>query len=161
MAETVEGAGGVGGVDVDGSGVDKSGVDGSIEEPEVEASDAGRSRARLGEVLGGKVLAGGSLTGGELTKASRRLMTPEGCRAYMRRTLSKEFPGIMDGFVEAAKTGSVPHLKLVTELLRPTRQGTSRAKGPAARFFEKLEKEKLERERLKAEKQGIVISDKG
>jgi len=71
-------------------------------------------------------------------------MSPTGCREYMRRTLAKEFPGIMEGFVEAAKTGSVPHLKLVTELLRPTRQGTSRAKGPAARFIEKWEKEKAE-----------------
>jgi hypothetical protein len=51
-------------------------------------------------------------------------------------------------------------LKLVTELLRSTRKATSRAKGPAARFFEKLEKEKLERERLKAEKLGVVTSDK-
>ena len=131
------------------------GLDGSIEGPEDGANDAGRSRARLGEEL-----AGGGLAGGGLTRQGKRLMTATGCREYMRRTLAKEFPGIMNGFVEAAKTGSVPHLKLVTELLRPVRKGTSRAKGPAARFFEKLEKEKMERERLKAEKQGIVIRDK-
>jgi len=140
MVETVEGA---------------WGLDGSIEGPEDGANDAGRSRARLGEEL-----AGGGLAGGGLTRQGKRLMTATGCREYMRRTLAKEFPGIMNGFVEAAKTGSVPHLKLVTELLRPVRKGTSRAKGPAARFFEKLEKEKMERERLKAEKQGIVIRDK-
>jgi len=104
--------------------------------------------------------AGRDWAGGGLTRQGKRLMTATGCREYMRRTLAKEFPGIMNGFVEAAKTGSVPHLKLVTELLRPVRKGTSRAKGPAARFFEKLEKEKMERERLKAEKQGIVIRDK-
>jgi hypothetical protein len=96
----------------------------------------------------------------ELTKAQKRLLSPMGCRVYLRQTLAKEFAGIVDGFVEAAKTGSVPHLKLVTELLRPVRKGSSRLKGPAARFFEKLEKEKQERERLKAEKQGQVISDK-
>ena len=133
MVETVEGAWGVD-------------VAVGIERPEDGANDAGRSRARLGE----------GMAGGELTKQGRRMMSPTGCREYMRRTLAKEFPGIMEGFVEAAKTGSVPHLKLVTELLRPTRQGTSRAKGPAARFIEKWEKEKAEKERLKAEKALVI-----
>jgi hypothetical protein len=127
MAEKVEGA---------------WGLEVCVEKPEIEASDAGQSRARLGE----------ELADGGLTKQGKRLMTATGCREYMRKTLAKEFPGIMKGFVEAAKTGSVPHLKLVTELLRPVRKATSRAKGPTARFFEKLEKVKLERERVKAEK---------
>jgi hypothetical protein len=34
-----------------------------------------------------------------LTKMEKRLLAPAGCRAYMRRTLAKEFPGIVDGFV--------------------------------------------------------------
>jgi hypothetical protein len=85
----------------------------------------------------------------------RRLMMPAGCREYMRKTLAKEFPEIVKGFVDAAKTGSCPHVKLVTELMRPARQSVPRQrKGPAARFLEKLEKEKAEKERMDREKSG-------
>jgi hypothetical protein len=87
-----------------------------------------------------------------LTKMEKRLLAPAGCRAYLRKSLAKEFPEIVDGFVEAAKSGSIHHVKLVAELMQPTRKGTTRVKGPAARFFEKLEQEKKERARLKAEK---------
>ena len=47
-----------------------------------------------------------------------------GCRAYMRRRLVKEFPEIVQGFVEAAKTGSCAHVKLATELIRPAKAGS-------------------------------------
>jgi hypothetical protein len=89
-----------------------------------------------------------------LTKAEKRLLAPAGCRAYMRRTLVKEFPEIVQGFVDAAKTGSCPHVKMVTELMRPIRQGSPRQKkGTMVRLFERLEKERLEDERLKGERE--------
>ena len=52
-----------------------------------------------------------------------KYMRPSECRSHMRRTLAKEFQGIVDGFVEAAKKGSCPHVKLATELLKPIRKG--------------------------------------
>jgi hypothetical protein len=109
-----------------------AGVEGVIVKPKRKARDAERCR--------------------ELTKMEKRLLAPAGCRAYLRRSLAKEFPGIVDGFVKAAKSGSIHHVKLVAELMQPTRRGTTRIKGPAARFFQKLEQEKKERARLKAEK---------
>jgi hypothetical protein len=73
-------------------------------------------------------------------------MRPNQCRNYMRETLTKEFKGIVDGFVEAAKKGSCPHVKLATELLQSSRR-PSRKKGPIAKYWEKLEKERIEKER--------------
>ena len=82
-----------------------------------------------------------------MSKDEKRLLAPAGCRAYMRKTLVKEFPKIVQGFVEAAKTGSCPHVKLVAELMKPTRQGKPRQKkGPAARVIETLVREKAERQ---------------
>ena len=72
---------------------------------------------------------------------------PGECRTYLRKTLAEEFEGIVAGFVAAAKEGSCQHLKLATELLQPVRKGTSRAKGPVAKYWEKLEKERLEADR--------------
>jgi hypothetical protein len=90
----------------------------------------------------GAVRAGGVKGGVALSKEETRLLAPAGCRAYMRKTLVKEFPEIVKGFVEAAKTGSCPHLKLATELMKPARQVNPRQKkGPAARLIERLEKE--------------------
>ena len=99
-----------------------------------------------------EVVEAGGVTGGvKLTKEERRLLAPAGCRAYMRKTLVKEFPKIVEGFVDKAKTGSCPHVKMVTELMKPVRQGKPRPKkGPAARFLERLEREE-------AEKQGLGI----
>jgi hypothetical protein len=91
--------------------------------------------------------------GGRLTNTEKRTPAPSGCRGYLRQSLAKEFPEIVDGFVKAAKSGSVRHVKLVNELLQPTRKEATRVKGPAARFFEKLEQEKNEKERLAAEKE--------
>ena len=63
----------------------------------------------------------------------------------MRKELAEEFPEIVEGFVEAAKTGSVPHVKLATELLKLTRKGTTRRKGSVAKLLEKLGKDEPER----------------
>ena len=84
------------------------------------------------------------------TKA--KYMRPGECRNHMRRTLAKEFQGIVDGFVEAAKKGSCPHVKLATELLKPTRKNPSRKKGTVARYIEQLDREELERERIEKER---------
>ncbi len=81
-----------------------------------------------------------------------RHLRPSECRSHMRRTLAKEFQGIVDGFVEAAKKGSCPHVKLATELLKPVRKGPSRKKGTATRYLEKLEREQREKERLQKER---------
>ena len=86
------------------------------------------------------------------TKA--RYLRPGECRSHMRRTLAKEFQGIVDGFVEAAKKGGCPHVKLATELLKPIRKNPSRKKGSVARFLERMDKERLERERLQKEQLG-------
>jgi len=80
-----------------------------------------------------------------------KYMRPSECRSHMRRTLAKEFQGIVDGFVEAAKKGSCPHVKLATELLKPIRTGPSRKKGTATKFWEMLQKEEREKEQLKKE----------
>ena len=99
-----------------------------------------------------EVVEAGGVTGGvTLTTEERRLLAPAGCRAYMRKTLVKEFPKIVQGFVDQAKTGSCPHLKMVTELMKPVRQAQPRGKkGPAARFIERLEREAAERQEGRA-----------
>jgi hypothetical protein len=78
-------------------------------------------------------------------RQTKRILRPAGCRSYMRKELAEEFPEIVDGFVEAAKTGSVPHVKLATELLKPTRKGTTRRKGSVAKLLEKLGEDEPER----------------
>lgn len=54
--------------------------------------------------------------------AEEKPLQPSQCRAYMRSTLAREFRGIVDGFVEGAKSGSCQHVKLATELLEPKRR---------------------------------------
>jgi hypothetical protein len=44
--------------------------------------------------------------------------TAAGCRNYIRGELTEGFPQIVQGFVKAAKSGSVPHVKLATEILQ-------------------------------------------
>ena len=80
-----------------------------------------------------------------------KYMRPSECRSHMRRTLAREFQGIVDGFVEAAKKGSCPHVKLATELLKPIRKGPSRKKGTATKYWEMLQREEREQEQLKKE----------
>jgi len=71
---------------------------------------------------------------------TQQAMQPEGCRAMMRSKLAQGFPGIVDGFVEAAKKGGVPHMKLTTELLKPTDEERSQSQGTAERLLEGLKK---------------------
>ncbi len=51
----------------------------------------------------------------------------------MRRTLAREFRGIVDGFVEGAKSGSCQHVKLATELLEPRRRAKREKAAPTGR----------------------------
>lgn len=88
------------------------------------------------------------LVGAGKTKSLR----PSECRSHMRRTLAREFQGIVDGFVKAAKSGSCPHVKLATELLKPIRKGSSRKKGTVTLYLEKIEREEAERDRLRQER---------
>jgi hypothetical protein len=75
-------------------------------------------------------------------------LRPSACLSHMRRTLAKEFQGIVDGFVEAAKTGSCPHVKLATELMKPDAKSSLRKKGSVAKYMQQLEKERKEKEQL-------------
>ncbi len=84
-------------------------------------------------------------------------LRPSECRSHMRRILAKEFDAIVQGFVEAAKKGSCPHLKLATELLKPTRTGPSRKKGSATRMWEQIQKEEREIHRLRKEELAAVV----
>lgn len=72
-------------------------------------------------------------------------LRPSQCRAYMRRTLAREFRAIVDGFIEEAKTGSCQHVKLATELMKPvTKKSTGSkdgGKGMVQELLERLERE--------------------
>ncbi len=76
--------------------------------------------------------------GEALQRQAQRMLKPGGCRAFMRRELADKFPGIVEGFVKAAKTGSVPHVKLATELLKPTRKSSPRRKRTVTELLDKL-----------------------
>ena len=76
---------------------------------------------------------------------------PGECRSHMRKTLAKEFEGIVEGFIRAAKKGSCSHMKLATELLKPDRKEPSRKKGTATKYWEMLQKEEQEKKQLKKE----------
>lgn len=65
-----------------------------------------------------------------------KALRPAQCRRYMRKRLAEEFPGIVQGFVDGAKTGSCAHMKLATELLGEPERVRSRRKGSAARLLE-------------------------
>jgi hypothetical protein len=79
---------------------------------------------------------------GDLPAKQRRLLYPAGCREHLRKALAREFEEIAEGFVKAAKSGSVPHLKLATELLKPNRKGTTRRPSTAARILKEWAEEK-------------------
>jgi len=87
-------------------------------------------------------------------ETKEKYMRPGECRSHMRRTLAREFEGIVEGFVAAAKKGSCPHVKLATELLKPMRKSPSRRKGSAMKYLEKMNEELTERERLHKEALG-------
>jgi hypothetical protein len=84
-------------------------------------------------------------------EGNKKYMKPSECRSLMRRTLAKEFQAIVDGFISAAKKGSCPHVKLATELMKSDRNGASRKKGTATKYWEMLQKEEREKERVKKE----------
>ena len=68
-------------------------------------------------------------------------MRPAQCRAYMRGVLAREFPGIVEGFVQEAKSGSCQHVKLATELMKPTTKAKARRKGRVQELLEQLQRE--------------------
>ncbi len=70
--------------------------------------------------------------------AKEAVLRPSQCRRYMRKRLAEEFRGIVQGFVEGARTGSCSHVKLVTELLAEPDRTRSRKKGSATRMLEEL-----------------------
>ncbi len=63
--------------------------------------------------------AGVELTGEALPPPPSR---PSQCRTYMQKMLTREFQGIVEGFVKQAKSGSCQHVKLATELLEGKRK---------------------------------------
>ena len=82
-----------------------------------------------------------TVSGGKTSTVEERPLRPSQCREYMRQTLAREFRGIVQGFVEGAKTGSCQHVKLAAELMeRPARTGT-RNRGTVQQLLEKLERE--------------------
>lgn len=76
--------------------------------------------------------------GGVKERPHEPALRPTQCRGYMRKRLAEEFPGIVQGFLEGAKTGSCAHVKLVTELLAEPDRKRSRRKGSAVRLLEQL-----------------------
>jgi hypothetical protein len=104
-----------------------------------QAKEREREATVEAEAAGEPAAAGKQQRAGQnAEKQAKRLMQPAGCRSYMRRRLAKEFPEIVDGFVEEAKKGSCPHVKLATEFLRPVRKGTSRRKSEATKLLDDL-----------------------
>ena len=83
---------------------------------------------------------------GDLPAKQRRLLYPAGCREHLRKALAREFEEIAEGFVKAAKSGSVQHLKLATELLKPNRKGTTRRQSTAARILKEWAEEQKAKE---------------
>ncbi len=59
----------------------------------------------------------------------------------MRQVLAREFRGIVEGFVEGAKSGSCQHVKLVTELMRPVTKTKVRGRGRVEELLKQLERE--------------------
>lgn len=53
---------------------------------------------------------------------AERPLRPSQCRTFMRDQLAREFRGIVQGFVQEAKSGSCQHVKLATELLDSKRK---------------------------------------
>ena len=53
----------------------------------------------------------------------------------------REFRGIVQGFVEGAKSGSCQHVKLATELVRTPERKRVSGRGQVQRLVEQLERE--------------------
>ena len=82
---------------------------------------------------------------GSSTKAAAKMeerpLRPAQCRAYMRRTLAREFRGIVDGFIEGAKSGSCQHVKLVTELMQGSPKVRARGKSTVQQLLDEFDRE--------------------
>lgn len=87
-----------------------------------------------------------------------RNMRPGQCRSHMRQTLAKEFEQIVKGFVEAAKSGSCPHVKLATELLKPVRKPRTVKKKTMSQYVEQLDREQVERDRKQIERLRVGLA---
>ena len=76
----------------------------------------------------------------EVAKAKRKkVLKPAECKKHIQERLAQNFEAIVEGFVEEAKKGSCPHVKLANELL----QGAApRKKGPAELMLERWTREK-------------------
>ena len=77
---------------------------------------------------------------GESAGAEERPLRPSQCREYMRRVLAREFRGIVQGFVQEARSGSCQHVKLATELVTAPPQRRARRKGTLATLIEEMER---------------------
>ena len=88
----------------------------------------------------GKTGQGRSADGLSSTRVEKPLR-PSQCREYMRQTLAREFRGIVQGFVEGAKTGSCQHVKLAAELMERPARSRTRGNQSVQRLLEKLERE--------------------
>jgi hypothetical protein len=66
-------------------------------------------------------------------------LRPRQCSGYLRSKLAKEFPKIVEGFVNEARNGGCAHMKLAAELLeRPKSERPAPKKGTAQRLLEEL-----------------------
>ena len=76
----------------------------------------------------------------------RKPLRPAECRSYMRRTLAREFPDIVEGLLKGAKSGSCQHVKLATELLnlRPGKKQTRKGPGPFEELLREMERREAE-----------------
>ena len=77
----------------------------------------------------------------EQVAVEERPLRPNQCRAYLRNAVAKEFRGIVQGFVEGAKSGSCQHVKLATELVRTPERKRVSGRGQVQRLVEQLERE--------------------
>lgn len=74
--------------------------------------------------------------------AKEKPLRPSQCAKYLRTEVAGAFRQIVAGFLSAATSGSCQQLKLATEIVESKPKGKgSRAKGPAQRLMEDLERE--------------------
>lgn len=72
----------------------------------------------------------------------KRPLRPGECRAYLRRSLARAFPAIVQGFVNEAMEGSCQHLKLAAEITQSGKRVRKcrEEKGPAQLLLEEMER---------------------
>lgn len=71
----------------------------------------------------------------------KRPLRPGACGAYLKATLARALPAILQGFVNEAIEGSCQHLKLVVELTESSaEENDGDAKGPAQLLLERLKR---------------------